>query len=645
MQRYLALLWDSQSPDSLRTLAALDVASTLPGTDWSTAHQGPGIVVMELRTHHGAARIYPLRNQAGVVLGRLFDRRHDDYSTAPTLTFDDSESHKIVSSSGQHLIERYWGSYLAIVHDPAHARYHVFCDPIGTLPCYRASHGSVEVICSHIEDCVRLLPVAFPINRGYLARWLFYSSLTTTETGLQNVEQLPAGDRLTFSHANVSRSRIWDPIAIARAPNFAPPDAAAKMLRSVVQNTVDAWASCYRHVTHRLSGGLDSSIVAGCLAQVPSKPQTTYLNLSVDVGFDQERFRAPGLDPLVVEKLRAIVGHGDERYFARLVAQRWNIELMETQRDLAMDLRRLWQVPLRTHPALYFTKMETNDAELALVKTRGSQAFFSGQAGDSVFLGTLQPLPAMDYAYLHGCKRGLWRQLAETSVLSRDSLWTVLGKTFSHGILRRPYAAPVSVFDRPTLLDAELASGLTRKHFTSPLAELAACSNLPPGKQNHLRGVAWSAYYDFVFDSGQHADHIDPLNAQPVWEFALQLPTYTLLTGGVSRGLARQAFADLLPPEIRKRQVKGTGGPFYQHLVRRNRAFLRECLLDGLLIKERYLDHRKLDECLAADDPSLTIPAPIMLSYLSAEIWLQQWTDLAGQVTRPQPKTLRSAAS
>jgi asparagine synthase (glutamine-hydrolysing) len=644
MQRYIALLWNVRSLDSLRTLDALDVTSALPTRDWSTAHHGPGILVMQPRTQHVAAQIHPLRDQAGVILGRLFDRHHDDYSTAPALSFNDSDTRKIVNSAGQHLVDRYWGTYLAIVHDVAQSRYHVFRDPVGTLPCYRVSHGGVEIFCSHIEDCTRLLPVAFPINRGYLARWLFYTSLTTTQTGLENVALLPAGERLTFSQGSASRSRIWDPIAIARDPDFAAPDAAAKTLRSVVQNTVDAWASCYRHVTHRLSGGLDSSIVAGCLAQSPSRPATTYLNLSVDVGFDQERFRAPGLDPRLAEKIRAIVGHGDERHFARLVAQRWNIELIETQRDLSMDLRRLWQVPLRTSPAMYFTKLETTDAELALVKSRGSQAFFSGQAGDSVFLGTLQPLPAMDYAHLHGFKRGLWQQIADTSVLSRDSLWTVLGKTFSHGILRRPYAPPISVFDRPTLLDTELAGGLTRKHFTSPLAELAARANLPPGKQNHVRGVAWSAYYDFVFDSGQHADHIDPLNSQPVWECALRLPSYTMLTGGVSRGLARQAFADLLPAEIRKRQVKGTGGPFYQHLVRRNRAFLREHLLEGLLIKERYLDRRKLDECLAADDPSLTIPAPILLSYLAAEIWLQQWHDLAGQVSSTRPATLRSAA-
>ncbi|MDY6947254.1 MAG: asparagine synthase-related protein [Pseudomonadota bacterium] len=637
MRRYLVLLWDPQSLAAQRTLDTLDVESTLPAAQWAAAYEGPGIRVLQFARDRDTAQTYRLQDRAGVVLGRLFDRRHADYSMAATLCFDASETRKILNSAGQHLIERYWGSYLAIVHDRAHGAWHVFRDPVGTLPCYRISHAGVEVFCSHIEDCARLLQVAFSIDRTYLARWLIYSSLTTMQTGLRNVEQLPAGERLTLSQGNISRTRIWNPVALALQPNFAPPDAAGKALRATVQNAVNAWASCYRHITLRLSGGLDSSIIAGCLAQAPCRTVTNYLNQSIDAGFDQERFHQPGLDWRVAEKLRAIVGQGDERHFARLVAQRWNSELIESPRSLSMDLHRLWQVPLRTSPGLYFTRLDADDAELELVRTRGSQAFFSGQAGDSVLLATRQPLAAMDYAYLHGCQRGLWQQLVATSCLSRDSLWSVLGKALSHGILRRPYAAPVSVLDRPTLLDATLAGGLTKKDFASPLAELAARAGLPPGKQNHVRGVAWSAYYDFVFHSGQYADHIDPLNSQPVWEYVLQLPVYTMLAGGVSRGLARQAFADLLPPQIRKRQVKGTGGPFYRHLVQRNRALLRESLLDGLLVQERYLDRRKLAECLSADDPSLTISASVLMCYLAAEIWLQQWHAFANAVTHSRP--------
>jgi hypothetical protein len=85
-----------------------------------------------------------------------------------------------------------------------------------------------------------------------------------------------------------------------------------------------------------------------------------------------------------------------------------------------------------------------------------------------------------------------------------------------------------------------------------------------------------------AFRSKESADHIDPCNCQPDCEFALATPTYVLLHNGVSRGLARMAFRDQLPEEIRRRQTKGTGTPFYQHVMRQNLPLLREHLLAGL---------------------------------------------------------------
>jgi asparagine synthase (glutamine-hydrolysing) len=469
--------------------------------------------------------------------------------------------------------------------------------------------------------------MSFGINRAYLTRWLVSSGLQSRQCGLEGIDEIPGGERLTESRGRIERASLWNPARIAGNPREDPPEAAARALRATVQQTVDAWASCYQVITHRLSGGLDSSIVAGCLAQARSRPSINYLNFSVDVRLDQERLHLPGVDTRTAAKIRAVAAHGDERHLARLVAARWQTPLLEKQRDIAMDLSRLWQAPLSLKPSMYFTSMEADDVKLALVKSLGTQAFFSGQGGDSVFLATVQPFPAIDYAHRHGLRPGLWPHLLATARLSKDSLWGVLGKAIQHGVLHRRYRSPRDILTVPNLLRTELTSTLRSEDFDSPLA--ASISALAPGKQNHITGVHWAAYYSFVFHSGSYADDVDPLNSQPVWELMLQLPTYTLLPEGVSRGLARRAFADLLPPEIRKRQLKGIGTPFYQQVVRRNRQLLREWLLDGRLVREGYLDRTKLDQYLAADEPFVTVPASRLLSYLAAEIWLTQWSGAA----------------
>jgi asparagine synthase (glutamine-hydrolysing) len=622
MHRYLALLWDPCNLEAVRTFQSWKAAFAGQLVEWAIACEVPGTLVIHTGQRRGSMEAHPLANNAGVVLGRVFARG----DTAARIAFDSAETQRIVASGGQHLVDRYWGAYVAIVHDPSQSKHHVFRDPIGNVPCYRTRFGGVDCFFSHIEDCLRLLPIAFSINRRYLTRALIHCLVTTRDTGLENVENVLAGERVTLSQGRRSNALLWDPIAIARTPHFEQPDEAARALRSTVQNTIDAWASCYQNIALKLSGGFDSSVVAGCLAQTPTKPRISYLNSWIDMELDRDRLHLPGVDQRTADKLRAIAGHGDQRYFARLVAERWKTPLHERQKTLAMDLSRLWNVPFRVAPALYYTVMQTDDAELELAKTHGVQAFFSGQAGDSVFLATTQPFPAMDYAWQHGIGAALSKHLGAAARLSGDSVWAVLGAAVRHGLRRRPYAAPFNVLTQPTLLSAELAQTLSLGDFESDLARRLAHSALPPGKRNHVRGVGWSAYYDLVFNGGRYTDHIHPLNSQPIWELMLQIPTWTLLNGGISRGLARQAFADLLPEEIRKRQMKGSAGPYYQHLVRKNRDFLRSALLDGLLVRQHYLDRRRVEQCLSAEEPAMTVSAVTLLNYLAAEIWLQQWT-------------------
>lgn len=631
MHRYLAIVWDPHHTDGVQVSQSFKAALASRPTEWAIAYDGPGATVVHALLPSKATQRYRLDGGAGVVVGRLFNRLGSG-NEPRAVNFGGDETKQLIRSAGQHLVDRYWGSYFAVLFDEATRTHHVFRDPIGNVPCYRLTHRSVSIFFSNIEDCVRFFPVSPAINRAFLTRWLIFSGLRSRECSLEGIAEVPGAERVTLSRGRVEHALLWNPAQIAATPREDDPVDAAKALRSTVQETIDAWASCYQVITHKLSGGLDSSIVAGCLAQAPSRPAINYLNFSVDVGLDRERLHLPGVSDQTADKVRAIAAHGDERHLARLVAERWRAPLQERQRDVAMDLSRLWRAPPSLNPSMYFTAMEADDAKLDLVKSAGTQAFFSGQAGDSVLLATVQPFPAIDYAHLHGFGPGLWPHLVATARLNKESLWGVLGKTVKHGLLRRPYLAPRSISNVPTLLRKELLATLTDDDFASPLA--AATAGLPPGKQNHITGVHWASYYDFVFHSGRYADDVDPLNSQPVWELMLQLPTYTLLADGVSRGLARRAFADVLPPEIRRRVAKGIGTPFYQQVVRHNRRRLQEWLLDGLLVREGYLDRERLEHYLAADEPFVTVSAAQMLSYLAVEIWLQQWSGAAAPATR-----------
>ncbi|HEY5755447.1 MAG TPA: asparagine synthase-related protein [Steroidobacter sp.] len=602
MHRYLAILWDAGDPQGLQLSQSFKAAIQSRSADWCIDYDGPGAIVVHALLPARATQRYELNTDAGVVIGRLFHNIGGN-SELRSVRFDVDETRRIVNSAGQHLVNRYWGSYFALVFDQATRRRHVFRDPIGNVPLYQLSHRSLQVFFSHIEDCVRFFPRSWTVNRSFLTRWLLFSGVRNRECSLEGVAEVPAGERLTLSAGRIDRALLWSPSQIATTPREDGPEIAAAAFRATLQETINAWASCYQVITHQLSGGLDSSIVAGCLAQAPSRPSINYVNFSIDVGLDRER--------------------GDERHLARLVAERWRAPLLERQRDVSTGLSRLWRAPASINPSMYFTAMDADDVKLELAESLGTEAFFSGQGGDSVLLATVQPFPAIDYAHLHGIGPGLWPHLLASTRLSRESVWDVLGKAVRHGLLRRSYRPLRSILEVPNLLPDELTAELSDEDFAGART---AAPTLPAGKQNHVTGVHWASYYDFVFRSGAYADDVDPLNAQPVWELMLQLPTYAILNDGISRGLARRAFADLLPPEIRRRQAKGIGTPFYQQVVRRNRVRLREWLLDGALVREGYLDRDKLHRCLAADEPFVTVSASQILSYLAAEVWLRQWS-------------------
>lgn len=629
MFRYVALVWDPHRKECDRQCPRLASAAMAKAkaAGWDVAFRGSASVVLQTGARPGSKEIYRLHGNRGVILGKLFARKGAS-TRAVTTSLDEARTRLIVDTGAQDLVDNYWGSYVAILHDQRTGVSRVLRSPAGSMPCYRTRCENVDIFFSHVDDCLQLLPVSFSTNRNYLARWLLIGRLIERQCGLDQVEDMTGGECLVLSHGSVSRAVLWNPIEIARTPSLESPSEAAQALRSTVQTTIDAWAGCYDRIAHKLSGGLDSSIVAACLAQAPSRPALSFIHMVVDVGFDKERLHLPGVERRLAAQIRASTGPGDERHFARLMAARLGKQLVEMPRQLSMDLSRLWDAPLSVSPSGYFSAMEGDDVAISFAQEYGTQAFFTGQAGDTVFFTPTQPLPAIDYAFLHGLRPGLWHHVVCTSLLSQESVWRVLGKAIWYGILRRPWRSAFSIFGPPNMLTAQLADSLSERDFTDLWSQLAGASDLPPGKTYHACAIGGSTFHDCVFHVQRFADFVDPLNSQPIWEVMMQIPTYTVQCGGISRGLARRAFADVLPTEIRKRQAKGTGSLFYQQLIRRNRGFLRERLLDGLLVNDGYLDRGKIEAYLAADEPFATVGALDFMCYLAAEVWLQQWTTI-----------------
>jgi asparagine synthase (glutamine-hydrolysing) len=235
----------------------------------------------------------------------------------------------------------------------------------------------------------------------------------------------------------------------------------------------------------------------------------------------------------------------------------------------------------------------------------------------------LRAIGALDYAFLHPLGRQLPHHMRLTASLSGESYARILFKVLKHGYLRAALPSAYLPKDQPHLLSADALAATSPDYFRHPWVDAAHA--LCPGKHNHVLGVATSVpYYDCAHNREKVAPSVHPLAAQPVIETCLRIPTYVLLANGVSRGLARRAFADLLPAEITRRTTKGLPMTLWQNILRRNLRFARERLLDGLLVKEKLLDRDRLDRYLVDEQPYLTVHPQQIMGYLACEAWLAQ---------------------
>jgi len=119
---------------------------------------------------------------------------------------------------------------------------------------------------------------------------------------------------------------------------------------------------------------------------------------------------------------------------------------------------------------------------------------------------------------------------------------------------------------------------------------------------------------------------VAPIYAQPMIELALRIPADVLFAGGQDRGLARRAFRGDVPQPILNRVWKDRAGNFHDEIIQRNRDWLREIFLDGVLVSEGLLDRGALERALAPGLVRCDVFPGELLRHLDTEIWARQWT-------------------
>ncbi|MGK2898706.1 MAG: asparagine synthase-related protein [Burkholderiaceae bacterium] len=595
MFRYIGIAWDDAQPTSSASARQLGLDwQARPG--WDAALHRAGLQVFTTGTRPGVNGAYPLQDDLGVVLGKLF--RHRDLGLCPAanvvLTRNDAEH--ILQSGGRALVHDFWGRHVAFLQTPTGSTC-VLRDPSGTLPCFLIRYQGVAVVFSWLEDALELLAqVVHPrVNWDALTAHLLLGALGGRETALEGVSQILPGEAVDLGSG--SPTLLWSAVDIARRPTAHSAAEAAHLLHQTVRSCTQSWASCYDTILLRLSGGVDSSILLSCLAPGSTQADVICVN-----------YHSPGSD-------------SDERHYARLAAARAGRDLIERQRDPGFHLDRVLKIARTPGPVLYIGWMNARtDARLA--SAHAAAALFTGAGGDQLFFEFPRWWPAADYLQLRGLDAGFASAAMDAARLGRVSVWRAIALAMAERV--RPDPAAREPWGHAALLaEGTRRQKMERARFVHP--SLLHASGLPIGKHTQTAAVMHPLGYYDPFEQASAPELVNPLFSQPIVELCLGLPTYLLTQGGRGRALARRAFAADLPPQIASRRSKGGMEEHITEVLLSNLDVARGMLLEGELARRGLLDRARVEELLSGRPTALAGPISQIHALIGVEAWLTRW--------------------
>ena len=607
MFRYVAFIWNDRDAADRESADALLQRHATVARGWRVALRGKGVEVRYLRADTDACVAYELADRDGVVLGNLFARSEEGPSTPAPRRLGEADSRAMLDTNGRHLIEGFWGRYVAFLHDDAARATWVLRDPSGGLPCYLAHCRGVDIYFSWIDDVADLLESPPQVNWPYLIASLCFLREHSPGTALREITQVLAGECVEIRGGVSKRFFYWDPLAIANTDAIEDPAAAVAAMRRCVRDVVHAWALCHEHLLLSLSGGLDSSIVLACLTDAPSRPRITCFHY-YPVGADL-----------------------DERAFAQAAASKAGLGLIERARDPSFSLEPLRAMHRMPEPTNYAYFLEHSRLDARLAAEVGAQAVVIGWGGDQLFYQERAEWAPGDFLHRRGLRPGFLRIALDAAQMDQISLWHVLREAASGFLAHQRWSVLQEAGRmRPLLVPAVMEQARRGAEFLHPL--LRHPRGAPSGKLWHAHQI--SQPFDFYDPLGEEGDpeRISPLYSQPLMELCLRIPIYVLTQGGWDRAIARRAFYDDLPAEVRNRRHKGGIEEHLRLTLEHNRGFLRELLLDGSLVREGIVDRAKLAEVLSGKATRIAAGPGELLEYAGTEAWLDRWGARARRV-------------
>ena len=459
-------------------------------------------------------------------------------------------------SWGSGLADRLRGDFAFAIADASRASLYVARDPLGVMPCYYHSDGAI-VRCADSSATLRAhIPHPLVPDRIPLLRYLDHQGWGHRRTFFEGIERLPPGHYLEWRTEGPKETRYWSAGAVPRRHDTAN---AVEEFRALFDTSV-AHANVPGRTGLLLSGGLDSSAIAGTLA--------TQFGKSTDLS-------------TVTLTYRDTAGWNDREHVDALRA--------------AYDFR-FHDLPLDAHDPLtdadfYLSALDGpwfsygQDVSFGAkrwLREQGCDIVLTGHGGDEIVshgLGRLNEL----------ARAGRWLALARESragaaLQGMGHLQMFLVYT-DHVVALRRLRRKIRSFARPqtgaaaSILNEDIQRQLAETYPAEPISALKRHDHDDRMIQEE---AVTSALYAKAFETialSSRALGLEtrmPFCDRDLLELSLSLPSSAKLRDGWTRRILREAMRGRVPQSVLRRRDKyDFGDNFVRGLMAR-----REWILD-----------------------------------------------------------------
>ena len=472
-------------------------------------------------------------------------KRGHDFST-------DTDTEVLVhlyEERGDAFVEELDGMFSFALWDGSRERFILARDPMGIKPLYLGVEPSGRV--AFASELSALFALDFDLgglNRPAVAEYFAFGYIPAPKSAFRNVSKLRPGELAVVSNGEVDRSEFYHPDIDRVGLDL---DTAASNLRSRVEQAVEERLQADVPLGAFLSGGIDSSIVTGILANVRDDPVSTF-----SVGFHESQF--------------------DETWAAREVASYHNTDHHEYKVSPS-DVREVIDevVPTLGEP---FADSSILPTYIVSQKTREEMTVaLSGDGADELFSGYSKYRGEYYSKYYRVIPRAIRRSIIEPSVnrlpasrgtktgnAIRQAQKFVRGGESDMAERQYQWMALATARSSPAVKQINIHDQAVNRVRS---AQDKAVTTLPDGHQDDLAVMQMTdarfALPDGILAKVDRASMLNSLEVRvpfldtDVSEFAMGLPTSQKITATEQKVVLKRAFDDLLPEKILQRGKQG----------------------------------------------------------------------------------------